>query len=220
MVKLIGPESTLWRVEQGARVELAGGGWVRLIERAFDAHEARMSRLLEELPLRVEEVVVFGRRHPTPRRTSWHGDPQCAYAYSGRRFAPAPWTPELARIRDRLEELEGVRFNSVLANHYRDGRDAMGAHADDEPELGPSRDDVRIASVSLGAPRRFVLRHRERGETLSLSLGEGSLLVMGGALQRSWVHRVPRTRRAVGPRLNLTFRVVVPRPTIPPCSTS
>lgn len=203
------------------RVVLAGGGWVRFVERVFGDHQARLRALLEELPLRVEEVVVFGKRHPTPRRTSWHGDPGCAYAYSGRRFEPAPWTPGLVAIRDRLEALEGIGFNSVLANHYRDGSDAMSAHADDEPELGPSRDDVRIASVSLGAPRRFVLAHRATRERHEWSLGDGSVLVMGGPLQREWVHRVPRTRRAVGPRLNLTFRVVVPRSRIAePCSTS
>lgn len=207
--------------DQGSHEVLRGGGWVRVLEGAFADHEACMRALLEELPLRVEEVVVFGRRHPTPRRTSWHGDPGCAYAYSGRVFEPAPWTPSLARIRDRLEALEGLRFNSVLANHYRDGADAMGRHADDEPELGPSRDDVRIASVSLGARRRFLLEHRRTKEKREWSLGEGSLLVMGGPLQRAWVHHVPRSRRPVGPRLNLTFRVVLGGPRIgEPCSTS
>ncbi|MCB9597318.1 MAG: alpha-ketoglutarate-dependent dioxygenase AlkB [Sandaracinaceae bacterium] len=197
------------------RETLAGGGWIELHEGFFRDHEAQMAALLEELPLRVEEVVVCGKRYPTPRRTSWHGDPGCAYGYSGRRWEPSPWTPTLDRIRAQLDELEGVHFNSLLANHYRDGADAMGAHADDEPELGPSRDDVRIASVSLGAARRFVLGHRATKEKREWSLGGGSVLVMGGPLQRDWVHRVPRTKRVVGPRLNLTFRVVVPRPRIP-----
>jgi len=172
-----------------------------------------MARLLEELPLRVEHVVVFGKRHPTPRRTSWHGDPGCSYGYSGRVFEPAPWTEGLSDVRDELEALAGLRFNSVLANHYRDGRDAMGKHADDEAELGPSRDDIRIASVSFGAPRRFLLEHRRTREKREWSLGGGSVLLMGGTLQREWVHYVPRTAKPVGPRLNLTFRVVLERPT-------
>jgi len=205
----------------GAPVHLAGGGWVRFGTRIFEQDERLLSRLLEELPLRVEEVVVFNKRYPTPRRTSWHGDPHCSYRYSGRRFAPHPWTPRLTEIRAALLELTETDFNSVLANHYRDGRDAMGAHADDEKELGPAPDDIRIASVSLGAERRFVLKHRETKETREWSLGGGSVLLMGGSLQRDWVHRVPRTKKAVGPRLNLTFRVVRSGPRIDaPCLDS
>jgi alkylated DNA repair dioxygenase AlkB len=100
--------------------------------------------------------------------------------------------------------------NAALANYYRDGRDSMGWHADDERELGPSPDDVAVASLSLGAARRFLLRHRTRGETRELALGDGSLLVMRGTTQRHWRHALPKTRAAVGPRLNLTFRVVRP----------
>jgi alkylated DNA repair dioxygenase AlkB len=96
----------------------------------------------------------------------------------------------------------------VLVNYYRDGRDAMGEHADDEPELGPATNDIRIASVSLGAPRRFVLRHRRTREVRAFALGEGSLLVMGGTTQQHYRHHVPRTRTPVGPRMNLTFRVI------------
>jgi alkylated DNA repair dioxygenase AlkB len=197
------------------RRELGDGGWVMLLEGVVSDHELRMARMVETLPLRQEDVRVAGRIVRTPRLTSWHGDPGCAYAYSGRSFEPEAWTEELAQMRDRLEPICGLRFNSVLANYYRDGDDAMGAHSDDEPELGPSRDDVRIASVSLGARRRFVLRHRRTKETLELSLGEGSVLVMGGTLQRFYKHHVPRTRTCVGPRLNLTYRFVSRRSTIP-----
>jgi alkylated DNA repair dioxygenase AlkB len=167
-----------------------------------------MERLASSLPLAQESIVLFGREVAMPRLTSWHGDPGCSYAYSGRLFHPAPWTAELSALRNRLILREGCAFNSVLVNHYRDGRDAMGEHADDEPELGPSRDDVRIASVSLGSPRRFVLRHRRTRALFPFQLGEGSVLVMGGTTQRHYRHHVPRTQRAVGPRMNLTFRVV------------
>ena len=119
-----------------------------------------------------------------PRLTSWHGDPGCSYAYSGRLFHPAPWTPELAALRDRLIAAEGCAFNSVLVNHYRDGADSMGEHADDEPELGPSRDDVRIASISLGAPRRFVLRHRRTRRVHAFAARRGKPPRHGGTTQR------------------------------------
>lgn len=193
-----------------AREPFADGGWVEFDEAFVEAHDARMQELLETLPLKQETIRMFGKDHLTPRRTSWHGDPGCRYRYSGRLFEPSPWTPALDALRDALTPRAGIRFNSVLANHYRDGADAMGEHADDEPELGPHRDDIRIASVSLGAPRRFVIKHRTTRQTHEWSLGGGSLLLMGGTLQRHWVHRVPRTKRPVGPRLNLTFRFIRP----------
>lgn len=194
------------------REALEDGAWVLFVPgflaRHGEDHEASMARLVRALPLRQETVRVFGRSHPTPRLTSWHGDPGCAYAYSGRLFEPEPWTDELARLRDLLAPTCGVRFNSVLANYYRDGADSIGAHSDDERELGPAPDDVRIGSLSLGAPRRFVVTHRRTGERREWALGGGSLLLMGGTMQRGYRHRVPKTRRPVGPRLNLTFRFV------------
>jgi alkylated DNA repair dioxygenase AlkB len=118
-----------------------------------------------------------------------------------------PWTTPLAALRQRLEVALGVTFNSVLANLYRDGADSMGWHSDDEASLGPQ---PVIASLSLGATRRFVLRHRRRRDlqTLTLSLEHGSLLVMAGETQRHWHHAVPKTRQPVGARINLTFRHV------------
>jgi alkylated DNA repair dioxygenase AlkB len=168
-----------------------------------------MEALRATLPLRQEELRFAGKEVRTPRLVSWHGDPGASYAYSGRRFDPAPWTPELLAVKERVDSAVGVRFNSVLANYYRDGHDSMGEHADDEPELGPARDNVLIASVSLGARRRFLLRHRRSKGTHEFSLGEGNLLVMGGTTQRHYGHRVPKTAAAVGPRMNLTFRVVL-----------
>ena len=190
--------------------DLGDGAWLTLHTDVWPGDAALLEALVAELPLRQETVRVAGRTWPTPRLVSWHGDPGCSYGYSGRVFEPSPWTPGLAAVRERLAERAGARFNSALANLYRDGADAMGAHSDDEPELGPAApDDVLIASVSLGATRRFVLAHkRDRARKVDLSLPGGSLLVMGGSTQRWWRHRVPRTRRMVGPRLNLTFRLV------------
>ncbi|MBC8072141.1 MAG: alpha-ketoglutarate-dependent dioxygenase AlkB [Deltaproteobacteria bacterium] len=152
---------------------------------------------------------MFGREVEMPRLTSWHGDPDASYRYSGRTFTPQPWTPLLAVIRERLHARLGVRFDAVLANYYRDGGDAMGWHADDEHELGPAAPhDVLVASVSLGAARRFVLRARDRSQRIELRLGGGDLLVMGGATQRDYQHAVPRQRAPIGARLNLTFRLL------------
>ncbi|MBX7194531.1 MAG: alpha-ketoglutarate-dependent dioxygenase AlkB [Sandaracinaceae bacterium] len=196
------------RAEHG--VELGDDAWIALVSGLIRDHEARMHALVAELPLAPESIVIFGRPVETPRLVSFHGEPHARYGYSGRVFEPRPWTPGLSSLRDAVEELVGVRFDCVLVNHYRSGDDAMGWHADDEPELGPAAPrDVLIASLSLGAPRRFVLRHRRRTkERRELSLGEGSLLVMGGATQHRYQHAVPRTAKPVGPRTNLTFRLI------------
>jgi alkylated DNA repair dioxygenase AlkB len=190
------------------RIDLGEGAWTTLTPAFVPDHLALMAKLVQSLPLKEETIVLFGRSVAMPRLTSWHGDPGCSYAYSGRLFHPAPWTPELAALRDRLVATEGCAFNSVLVNYYRDGRDSMGEHADDEPELGPSTDDIRIASISLGAARRFVLRYRRTRRVHAFELGEGSLLVMGGTTQRHFRHHLPRTRAAVASRMNLTFRVI------------
>lgn len=176
---------------------------------AAEDHEARMQALVAVVPW-VQELYLRGARaQPAPRLTSFHGDPGSGYTYSGIHYEPAPWLRELAELRARLGERTGIAFNCVLCNLYRDGRDSVGWHADDERELGPSRDDIAIASVSLGASRRFVLKHRRDGRRLVFDLGGGSLLLMRGRTQQHWVHTLPKTARPVGPRLNLTFRVVV-----------
>jgi alkylated DNA repair dioxygenase AlkB len=167
--------------------------------RLFDA-------LRDGIRWRQEEIVIFGERRRVPRLVAWHGDPGARYRYSGTDHDPEPWTPELERLRVRVRELSGVDFNAVLLNRYRDGRDGMGWHTDDEPELGRN---PAIASVSLGTPRRFSLRHRRRKDLkIDLELPHGSLLVMAGPTQHHWVHALPKTRRPVGERINLTFRRV------------
>ncbi len=179
---------------------------VRLLPDAFAAPEAweLFRELREGIDWRQEEVLVFGRRHAVPRLVAWHGDPGARYTYSGTPHEPLPWTPALERIRHRVQAIAVCEFNAVLLNLYRDGRDGMGWHADDEPELGP---EPVIASVSLGAVRRFCLRHRRRrGLRADLALPHGSLLLMSGATQRNWVHAVPKTAVPVGERINLTFR--------------
>ncbi len=181
---------------------------VRLLAEAFSGPEAsELFRLLRAgIDWRQEEVVIFGQRRRVPRLVAWHGDPGASYTYSGAPHEPLPWTPVLEQVRRRVQALSGRHFNAVLLNLYRDGRDGMGWHSDDEPELGP---EPAIASVSLGAVRRFCLRHRRRkGMRAELSLPHGSLLLMSGTTQSHWVHAVPKTALPTGERINLTFRRV------------
>ena len=166
------------------------------------------ARLVEEITWEQHRVRVFGREHPCPRLSAWYGDPGASYRYSGQTLEPRSWTPALLDLRRRVEAALGERFDGVLLNFYRDGKDGMGWHSDDERELGES---PTIASVSLGAERRFLLKHRSRrdAEVREWALGHGSLIVMAGPTQRHWKHSVPKTRRAVAERLNLSFRTIV-----------
>lgn len=194
-----------------------------------------LSILSTELQWQQPMIRLFGRTIPSPRLAAWYGDAGAIYRYSGLTHQPLPWTDTLLELRRRVEsacgeflgqlgkpsraaEVQGARhtpgfsgglFNSVLANLYRDGHDSMGWHSDDEPELGP---EPVIASLSLGATRRFQLRHKSRRDlqTVTLELGDGDLLVMAGTTQCHWQHQIPKTRKPVGPRINLTFRLVEP----------
>lgn len=168
---------------------------------------ALFEALRAEIPWETHVVRIFGREIASPRLSCWIGDPDTRYVYSGTRFAPHPWTPRLAALRERIAAATDAPYNSVLANLYRDGRDGMGFHADDEPELG---DAPVIASLSLGATRRFVLKRRRGTGRFELALGDGALLVMRGATQRHWNHALPKTSKPVGPRINLTFRWIDP----------
>ena len=140
-----------------------------------------------------------------PRLTAWYANEGMTYSYSGVTHHGTPWTEELAAIKSRAEAVAKTTWNSLLLNLYRDGRDSIGFHADDEPELGTN---PIIGSISLGAERRFILQHAASGEKLEFQLPHGSLLVMGGASQHHWRHGVPKTKRPVGPRINLTFRQI------------
>ena len=184
-----------------------------------------LERLQLEVPWKQEAITIYGRRHLLPRLTCWMADPGCGYSYSGLANAIEPWSPAAAELREALQVLTGWRFNSLLLNRYRDGRDAMGWHADDEPELEPT---APIASLSLGAPRDFRLRPqpspRNRAAVasgscqlpagfddctpFSIPLHNGDLLLMEPPTQLWWQHALPRRLRLQQQRLNLTFRVV------------
>jgi alkylated DNA repair dioxygenase AlkB len=164
-----------------------------------------LRELIEDTPWRVESVVLWGRRYPQPRLTAWYGDPDARYVYSGIELDPLPWTPRLIAIKASVEKVTGNRFNSVLLNYYRNERDSMGMHSDDEPELGAL---PAIASLSFGDARTLVFRHRfdRSHKPIRIELGDGSLLLMRGATQRNWKHGIAKERRPRGARVNLTFR--------------
>lgn len=184
-------------------------GDVRLYRHWWSPEQSRdyFDRLYRELAWQQTHITMHGKRLPVPRLDVWYGDAGRDYRYSGASFRALPWTETLTEIKAELEERLGLGFNSVLANLYRNGRDSVAWHSDDEPELG--RNPV-IASLSLGAERRFALRHKSRGdlEPVRLDLPNGSLLLMAGETQHHWQHQLSKTARRVGPRINLTFRRV------------
>lgn len=164
--------------------------------------DALFARLHDETPWKQER----SRMGPFPRLTAWYADPGLTYSYSGVTHDALPWTEALAGIRRRVDDAAGTLFNSVLLNLYRDGKDSIGYHADDEPELGVN---PVVASISLGGVRQFVLKHIKSGEKLTYDLAHGSLLIMGGTSQHHWMHGVPKTKATAEPRINLTFRNIV-----------
>jgi len=151
-----------------------------------------------------DEVVLFGRRIVTARQVAWYGDEEFAYTYSGTTRRARPWTPELGELRSLVEEQTGDPFNACLLNLYHDGTEGMSWHSDDERELAPG---ASIASLSLGAARKFSFKHRgDPSLKVSLVLEPGSLLVMRGETQKHWLHALPKAKRITEPRINLTFR--------------
>jgi alkylated DNA repair dioxygenase AlkB len=175
----------------------------------FSAQDAGRlaAELLATTRWRQDRFTIYGRSVLIPRLNAWYGDPGRVYRYSGITLDPLAWTAPLREIRERLAATTGVQFNSVLLNLYRDGRDSVAWHADDERELGP---EPLIASVSLGASRTFQLRRKDdRSRRHAIELTDGSMLLMSGSTQAHWMHQVPKTTRPVGPRLNLTFRSII-----------
>lgn len=171
-----------------------------------DESEEAMATLLQAVPWQQHEILVFGRSVAQPRLVAWFGDIGRSYTYSGLSLAPLEWTATLSDLKVRCEELAKTSFNSGLANLYRDGRDHISWHSDDESELGA---DPIIASVSLGAERRFDLRNKTSGETIKTLLPHGSVVVMSSGCQRHWIHQAPKMLRVKEPRINLTYRTIL-----------
>jgi alkylated DNA repair dioxygenase AlkB len=163
-------------------------------------------RLLKEKILwKQESMNIYGKKVEFPRLTAWYGNDDKSYSFSGITLAPNPWNEEILEIKNRIEPKASVTFNSVLLNRYRDGKDSISWHTDAEPELGKN---PIIASVNFGTSRKFQLRHIRTKEKIEIELTHGSLLIMQGELQHYWQHQVPKTNKAIGERINLTFRVI------------
>ena len=167
------------------------------------------TRMWEQLAWQQYDILLFGRRVAQPRLSAWYGADEARYRYSGLQLDPLPWHPLLFDLKTRLEGSLQQDFNSVLANAYRDGRDSMGWHSDDEPELGQR---PLVASISLGTERRFLVRKKGDSRAAAFRLENGSLLVMKRGCQEVYQHSVPKTRQAVGLRVNLTFRQIKNQP--------
>ena len=185
---------------------------IRFYAGFFGSDEADMflDALMKEINWKQDSMPLYGRMVKLPRETAWYGDQGKSYAFSGMKLDPNPWTENLREIKDRIEQAQGMRFNSVLLNRYRDGNDSVSWHSDSEPELG--RNPV-VASVSLGATRTFMLKHKRKGIMKNVELVHGILLLMTGPTQHHWVHQIPKTSRRIahdiGPRINLTFRRIL-----------
>lgn len=164
-----------------------------------------LRNLIEVIDWEEHTIHMFGKSFPQPRLVAWFGDKGSEYSYSGLKMNVRSWTPEILALRQIVESYSGTIFNSVLVNLYRDGNDKVSWHRDNEPELGPS---PTIASLSLGAARRFKFRHLQSGETAEVALESGSLIIMSGLSQACWEHEVPRQASIDKPRINLTFRQV------------
>lgn len=164
-----------------------------------------LEKLQHQTPWQQDDITVFGKTHPQPRLTCLYGNEGKPYGYSNIVMQPHQWTPTIMFIKEEVEKMIAVNFTTVLANLYRNGQDSNGWHADNEKELG--RNPV-IASVSFGAERVFQLRHNTLDAKQHINLLHGSLLIMKGTTQHFWKHQIPKTKLNIGPRINLTFRII------------
>ncbi|XP_041351819.1 alpha-ketoglutarate-dependent dioxygenase alkB homolog 3-like [Gigantopelta aegis] len=198
-------------------LEPSGVSRIRYFPHFLDESESGtlFTELFHECPWHQRSDLKNGVSYIQPRLTAWFGD--LPYSYSGQKLDPnTKWLPCLVTLKDHLEEVTGLKFNSLLANLYRDNHDSVDWHSDDEPEL---RKNPTIASLSFGDSRNFELRKKPPPEhandftnrqLVRLTLDAGSLLIMEGSVQDDWQHRVPKEYHDRGPRINLTFRVIYP----------
>lgn len=165
-----------------------------------------LQKLLKEVPWQQQNIKLFGKEIPQPRLTAFYAEQGISYTYSGLQLKPNSFSTELWELKQKTQELSGYDFNTCLANLYRHGNDSMGWHADDEKVLGKN---PVIASISLGGIRRFQFKHKTNKDLKeSIELQHGSLLIMKGSMQHFWKHQLPKTKKEVAPRINLTFRKI------------
>lgn len=170
-----------------------------------DEADSLMVSLEKNIQWNQEKMNMYGKTIDLPRLTSWYGDRDKTYSFSGIKLNPLSWNENLLKIKSEIEPICNVSFNSVLLNLYRDGNDSISWHTDAEKELGLN---PIIASVNFGAEREFQLKHDNSGEKISIILQHGSLLIMEGELQHYWKHQVPKRKNVDRSRINLTFRVI------------
>ncbi|MGM0932577.1 MAG: alpha-ketoglutarate-dependent dioxygenase AlkB family protein [Bacteroidota bacterium] len=181
---------------------------LRYVPDFFNSEEANFyfERLQQEIPWKQDKIKLFGKEHFQPRLSAFFAEQDVNYAYSGLKLKPKGFSEEILQIKKSVEKFSRITFNSCLANLYRDGQDSMGWHSDDEKELGKN---PVIASISFGAERIFHLKNKtDKNLKKKISLAHGSLLLMEGATQHNWKHQLPKTKKNIGPRLNLTFRKI------------
>ena len=164
-------------------------------------------QLLNEIPWKSDEVMMFGKRITMKRKMAWFADDGISYTYASSRKEALPWTDSLLTLKNIVSEVSGHTYNSCLLNLYQDGEQAMGWHADNEKQL---LKNGAIASVSLGAERKFAFKHRVNADRVDVVLENGSMLLMKDETQQHWLHRLPPTKKVTSPRINLTFRTILP----------
>ena len=172
----------------------------------FDQSNEYFHLLLRNIPWKNDEVVVFGKHIVTKRKAAWYGDSNYLYIYSNTIKQALPWTRELVKIKQIVENLSNTEFNSCLLNLYHDGNEGMGWHSDDEESI---EDNSTIASVSFGAERKFYFKHKQSKKIISVLLEHGSLLLMKEGTQKNWLHSLPKSKKITLPRINLTFQRMV-----------
>ena len=174
----------------------------------FSLSEADLlfAQLQREVTWKQEKIKLYGQVHDLPRLTAWYGDPAKTYIYSGITVRSLEWIAPLLEIKRRIEGVSYYSFNSVLLNRYRNGSASVSWHADDEPALGQN---PLIGSVSFGEARPFHMKHKSLNEKRKIILEHGSYLLMKGSTQHYWLHQIPKSKRAMGERINLTFRNIV-----------
>ena len=184
------------------------GAEINYIPNFFTHEDANFffNNLKEHTPWRHDKITVFGKIYDQPRLTAFYANNNKAYKYSNIVMQPLVFDKEVQKIKQLVDAYCKEHFTSCLLNLYRDGSDSNGWHADDEPELG---ENPIIASISLGASRWFHLKHKKDSSLKSkILLEHGSLLVMRGETQHNWLHQIPKTKKIISPRINLTFRII------------
>lgn len=187
-------------------IQIINGEYI-YIENFYEKNEADLyfNTLIKNIDWKQESMNMYGKQILFPRLTSWYGQSDKPYSFSGITLNPHPWSKELLEIKKNIEPLANVEYNSVLLNRYRNGNDSISWHTDAEKELGLN---PVIASVNFGAERTFQLKHIETKKRIDIALKHGSLLIMMGELQHYWLHQVPKTKKPKTERINLTFRVI------------